>query len=119
MHKEISQKLFNNTTTILHFVFQVKRTIRLAGRNNFQTVPFITHMSRIFNTGEHTMKNTRLSRYFLIIGIVCPLVAAARIGETPDESQKRYGAATPAATDHVILANARIKQIGRSPLARG
>ena len=63
-------------------------------------------MSRIFNTGEHTMKNTRLSRYFLIIGIVCPLVAAARIGETPDESQKRYGAATPAATDHVILANA-------------
>ncbi len=52
------------------------------------------------------MNHARLSRLFLVIGIVCPLAAAARIGETPDESQKRYGAGAPAAEGHVILANA-------------
>lgn len=51
------------------------------------------------------MKDIRLLRLILIFALSSPLIAAARVGETADESQKRYGTATPAAADQLILSN--------------
>lgn len=49
------------------------------------------------------MRISRFTDVLLIATVVCPLAAVARIGETPEESQKRYGAPVPAAEVNVIL----------------
>lgn len=49
------------------------------------------------------MRLSFLKDLLLIATFVCPLAAVARIGETPEESQKRYGDPVPAAEVNVIL----------------